>query len=57
MLVPGVDTYAPLLIGSIPLGTRCDATKALLGFYVVPRASVTYTGAVKKPPVVVGRCG
>jgi hypothetical protein len=56
MLIPGADTYAPLIVGSVPLGTPCDASKALLGYYIVPRASVTFTGPIQKTPAVVGVC-
>jgi hypothetical protein len=56
MLVAGKDTYSVVIVGSAPLGTACDATKNLLGtYYVIPRASVTFTGALK-PVAVLGAC-
>jgi hypothetical protein len=56
MLIAGADTYSVLIVGSVPLGTPCDATKNLLGtYYVIPRASVTFTGALK-PVAVLGAC-
>ena len=56
MLIPGADTYAPLIVGSVPLGTPCDTTKPILKYFVIPRASVTFTGTIK-PPAVIGYCG
>jgi hypothetical protein len=55
MLVPGKDTYGSLIIGSVPLGTPCDYTKPVVGYFVIPSASVTFTGALK-PTVVLGSC-
>lgn len=55
-MIQTADHYIALPVGSIPIGTTCDYTQSINGFYVVPRASVTWYGTVK-PLVVVGQCG
>jgi len=55
MLVPGADTYAPLIVGQVPLGVPCNASERLLNLNVIPRASVTFTGALK-PTAVLAAC-
>jgi hypothetical protein len=53
---PGNDRLAFLIVGSVPLGTPCVATEVANGFYVVPRAKVTFDGPAK-PTAVLARCG
>jgi hypothetical protein len=55
MIVAGTDTYSPLIVGSVPLGTPCNANERLLNLNVIPRAAVTFTGALK-PVAVLGSC-
>lgn len=60
MLVPGADTYAVLIVGTVPTGIACDPTHGvLLGtvpYYVIPRASVTLTAPFKAIPALLGSC-
>ncbi len=56
MLVPGNDTYGVTIVGSVPLGTTCDATKPLLTYFVIPHAAVTLTGPVNKLTAILGAC-
>ena len=55
MAVPGADTYSPLIVGTVPLGVACNPNERLLNLYVIPRASVTFTGTLK-PVAVLGSC-
>jgi hypothetical protein len=55
-IVKKVDGLVFLPVGSVPVGTVCDATMKVGAYYVVPRASVTWSGTIK-PDVVVGTCG
>jgi len=54
-LVKGVDKFVLLPVGTVPLGTQCDATNKVNGMHVVPRASVVWSGTIK-PDVVVAQC-
>jgi hypothetical protein len=60
MLVAGSNTFGALIVGSVPLGTTCDATQihAVNGvpYYVIPSASVTPTGPITKLTTVLGSC-
>lgn len=49
------DRFVMLPVGTVPAGTVCDPTQSVNGYYVVPRAAVTWSGTVK-PPVVVSPC-
>jgi len=58
--VLGHDRLTFLIVGTVPLGTKCDATQPDGPFFVVPAASVTvwqapYT-ATNHPTTVVGAC-
>lgn len=55
-IVPGRDIYAPMIVGSVPLGTPCNPAQKLLAYNVIPRASVAFTGAIQ-PQAVVALCG
>lgn len=55
-LVKKRDGLIMLPVGTVPLGTVCLAAHNANGYYVVPRASVTFTGNVK-PEVVFATCG
>jgi hypothetical protein len=50
------NSFLLLPVGTIPVGTVCDATQEVNGRYVVPRESVTWSGSIK-PDVVVATCG
>lgn len=50
------DRFAMVPVGTIPAGTECDTTQSVNGYYVVPRAAVTWYGSVK-PQVTVALCG
>lgn len=52
----GNDRLAFLIVGSVPLGTACVPSESANGFYVVPRAKVTFDGPAR-PTAVVARCG
>jgi hypothetical protein len=56
MLVPGNDTYGVTIVGTVPLGTACDATKPILTYFVIPHAAVTLTGPVNKLTAILGAC-
>lgn len=49
------DRFVMLPVGTVPAGTQCDETQSINGYYVVPRALVTWSGTIK-PPVVVSPC-
>lgn len=49
------NAFALLPVGTIPAGTQCDTTQAVLGRYVVPREAVSWYGSVK-PQAVVADC-
>lgn len=55
-VVKRLDRFAYVPVGSVPLGTACDATQTIDGFHVVPRATVAWLGALR-PKVVVAKCG
>lgn len=50
------DGFVMVPVGTIPVGTQCDATQSVNGYNVIPASSVTWSGNIK-PVVVVGRCG
>ncbi len=54
-LIGTPDRFATVPVGTIPAGTACDTTQAVLGMYVVPRAAVTWYGSVK-PQSVLAQC-
>jgi hypothetical protein len=54
-VVKKIDGFVMLPVGTIPAGQACKADQTVNGYYVVPRASVTWTGSVK-PDVVVAQC-
>ncbi len=54
-IVGTLDHVNLIDVGTVPVGTPCDATQSVLGRYVVPRAAVTWYGAVK-PQAVVAVC-
>lgn len=49
------DKFVMLPVGTVPNGTKCISDQTINGFYVVPRATVTWSGTVK-PEVVVALC-
>ena len=49
-------TFILLPIGTVPVGTVCDSTQSVNGFFAVPVDQVTWTGTVR-PLVVVAQCG
>lgn len=55
-VVKGTDKFIFLPVGTVPVGTGCDATQPVNRYHVVSRASVTWSGSVK-PVVVVAVCG
>jgi hypothetical protein len=44
-----------LPVGTVPLGTPCDARHSVNGRYVVPRELVTWSGSIR-PAIVVAAC-
>jgi hypothetical protein len=54
-VVKRVDRFAMVAVGTVPAGTSCIPDQTVNGYYVVPRASVQWTGSVK-PDVVVATC-
>jgi hypothetical protein len=54
-LVKKQDGFLLLPVGTVPAGTVCMADQTINGYYVVPRAAVTWSGTVK-PDVVVAQC-
>lgn len=49
------DTISFLRVGSAPAGTKCITSQHANEYYVIPRASVTFSGTVR-PEVVFARC-
>ena len=45
------------LVGTVPIGTPCDASAAFAGMYVVDRDLVKFPAGVIKPAAVYARCG
>lgn len=50
------DRFVMLPVGTAPAGTPCDTSQSVNGYYVIPRAVVTWSGTVR-PDVVVATCG
>lgn len=50
-----VDRFVMLPVGTVPASTPCDGTQTINGYFVVPRAAVTWAGDVH-PDVVVAKC-
>jgi hypothetical protein len=44
-----------LPVGTVPLGTPCNAAQSVNGRYVVPRELVTWSGSIR-PTIVVAAC-
>jgi len=55
-LVKQIDRFILLPVGTVAVGTKCDPTQYVNGYYVVPITSVTFSGTVR-PVVVVAKCG
>lgn len=55
-VVKRTDRFVMLPVGTVPADTQCDLTQNVNGYYVVPRAAVSWSGNVK-PDVVVAQCG
>jgi hypothetical protein len=59
MMPTGENTFAPLIVGSAPLATSCDATHSVqaagVAYYVIPWTAVTFSGALK-PHTVYANC-
>jgi hypothetical protein len=55
-VIKRVDRFVMLPVGTVPAGTSCDSEQSVNGYYVVPRAAVTWSGNVR-PDVVVAACG
>lgn len=49
------DRFVALPVGTVPVGTACDASQPVLQFHVVPVALVKFTGTAR-PVVVVASC-
>lgn len=54
-VIAQADKYITLAVGTVPLGTACNASQSVDGMYGVPRAAVTWFGNVK-PLAVVSVC-
>lgn len=54
-LVQSKDRIALVAVGHAAPGTACDSTQPVLGYWVIPIASVTLVGTVR-PVVVVAGC-
>lgn len=54
-VVKRVDRLVLAAVGTVAPGTACITTQQVNGYFVVPRASVTWSGSVK-PDVVVASC-
>jgi len=54
-IVKRVDRFVLSKVGTAPVGTVCVAEQRVNDMYVIPRASVTWTGTVR-PDVVVAPC-
>jgi hypothetical protein len=54
-LVKAPDRFVLLPVGTVPPDTQCNPAENVNGYYVVPRAAVTWSGTVR-PDVVVARC-
>lgn len=48
-----IDGFSFVSIGSVPIGTPCDATHSVDGKYLVPRAKVTLTSRFDTMPLIV----
>lgn len=55
-VIMGADKLVPLIVGTAPLGTVCDASQPVLAYHVIPRARVTFTSALR-PTTTVALCG
>ena len=51
-VVKRVDRFVPVKVGTVPLGTVCDATQRVNDMFVVPVAAVTWSGSVRSDVVV-----
>ncbi len=49
------DSISFLKVGTAPAGTKCITSQYANGYYVIPRASVAFTGTVR-PEVVFAQC-
>lgn len=54
-VIKRVDRFVMLPVGTAPPNTQCDASQQINGYFVVPRAKVTFSGDVQ-PDVVVAQC-
>jgi hypothetical protein len=54
-VVKQVDKFVMTPVGTVPAATACITDQYVNGYYVVPRAAVTWSGTVK-PDVVVAEC-
>lgn len=54
-IIKRVDRFVLTKVGTAPAGTVCVAEQRVNNMYVIPRASVTWTGTVR-PDVVVAPC-
>jgi hypothetical protein len=54
-VVKRVDRFVMLPVGTVPAGTACITDQSVNGYFVVPRAAVTWSGNVR-PDVVVAQC-
>jgi hypothetical protein len=55
VLIKRANRLVAAPVGTAPLGTICDATQPVLGYYVIPKEAVALTGTVK-PDLVVAKC-
>lgn len=55
-VVKRTDRFVMLPVGTVAAGTQCDPTQYVNGYFVVPRAAVSWSGSIK-PDVVVAQCG
>jgi hypothetical protein len=52
------DSITLKAVGSVPIGTKCNAAMSALGMFIVPRKAVTLTPGLKTlPQAVFAKCG
>jgi len=54
-IVKHTNTLLLLPVGTVPVGTVCNAAQSVNGRYAVPRDAVTWSGSIR-PAIVVASC-